>query len=134
MKWKKIYLPGIIALTSLSVHAPPMNIEKKLASVEVFSMGFNGFIAKKMPEQLIYEEALENKNSDSIFKKVIENPDSTPESKAYAACGLWKKNLLNDINPDEILMKKMVTVLRGDILQRESLGSIIHSIKIHGCH
>ncbi|MBK0031525.1 hypothetical protein IBT47_04425 [Erwinia sp. S43] len=91
MKWKKIYLPGIIALTGLSVHATPMNIEKKLASVEVFSMGFNGFIAKKMPEQLIYEEALENKNSDSIFKKVIENPDSTPESKAYAACGLWKK-------------------------------------------
>lgn len=133
MKWINIYLTGIIALTSATVQANPKNIEKKLASVDVFSIGFNGFIAKKMPEQLIYEEALENKNSISIFEKIFKSPDSTPEGQAYAACGLWKNNLLNDVNSDEILIKKMVTVLKGDILQKESLGSVINSIKTHRC-
>lgn len=69
MKWINIYLTGIIALTSATVQANPKNIEKKLASVDVFSIGFNGFIAKKCLNNLFTKKPLRTKILFRYLKK-----------------------------------------------------------------
>lgn len=133
MKWIFIYFFSTLLLAATSVHAS-QDIEKKLSSVKLFSLGFNGFVAKKMPQQLIYEEALKDNNSNLIFKKILHDPTSTPESKAYAACGLWKNNQLKELTLNETFLNKEVTVLKGDILRKENLGEIFNGIKSHGCN
>lgn len=113
---------------------PVRTLKKKLSSVKLFSLGFNGFVAKEMPQQLIYEEALKDNNSNLIFKKILYDPTSTSESKAYAACGLWKNNQLKELTLNETFLNKEVTVLKGDILRKENLGEIFNGIKSHGCN
>lgn len=66
-------------------------LEKELSAVNLFSIGFNGFVARKMPQQIIYEKALTDNNSVNVFQTIIEDVTSSPESKAYAACGLREK-------------------------------------------
>nr|WP_314424912.1 MchS3 family protein [uncultured Erwinia sp.] len=134
MKGIKVYLISTICVTALSAQATGIDTGKELASVALFSLGLNGFVAKKMPEQLIYEEVLNNGDAVLIFKEIIQSPDSTPEGKAYAACGLWAKNQLDNIHPDEALEKKSVTVLTGDVLRKESFGHVIKGIKTRGCY
>ncbi|MGJ0482456.1 MchS3 family protein [Pantoea agglomerans] len=132
MKWSSILLLLFLALTTISARSN-QEIEKELFSVNLFSIGFNGFIAKKMPQQLIYEKALSDNNSLSIFQNVMESADSTPEAKAYAACGLWAKKKLDKIEIKKEYTDLSVTIITGDILKQEPLGKVIGNIMLHGC-
>ncbi|PHP95208.1 hypothetical protein CBF17_002945 [Pantoea agglomerans] len=132
MKWNLIPLIVVTGLTTVSAQ-PQQEIQKELSIVNLFSIGFNGFIARKMPQQTIYEKALTDNNSVNIFQTIIEDATSTPEAKAYAACGLWEEK-----KPDKIKIKKeyddlSVTLLTGDILKQEPLGKVIGNIMLHGC-
>lgn len=132
MKWNSIILLFCFGVTTTSAQSN-QEIEKELSSVNLFSIGFNGFIANKMPQQLIYEKALSYNNSASIFQSVIEAVDSTPEAKAYAACGLWEKRKLDKLELKKDYIDLSVTILTGDILRQEPLGKVIRNIKSHGC-
>ncbi|MGC0939966.1 hypothetical protein WKH32_08605 [Pantoea agglomerans] len=91
MKYNLIPLLVISMLSTASTQSIKQ-LEKELSAVNLFSIGFNGFVARKMPQQIIYEKALTDNNFVNIFQTIIEDATSSPESKAYAACGLREKN------------------------------------------
>ncbi|WP_156484911.1 MchS3 family protein [Erwinia sp. ErVv1] len=130
MKWTLLFMAPIMWSTIISA-TPHQEIE--LSSVRLFSIGFNGFVARKMPQQLIYEKALNRKNAIFLFEIVMESDTSTPESKAYAACGLWANKEAGKIKLKEKYNDLNVTVLNGDILRQETLGKIIKNIISNGC-
>lgn len=131
MKYNLIPLLVISMLSTASTQSIKQ-LEKELSAVNLFSIGFNGFVARKMPQQIIYEKALTDNNFVNIFQTIIEDATSSPESKAYAACGLREKK-----QSDKIKIKKehedlSVTLLTGDILKQEPLGKVIRNIMLHG--
>ncbi|MHA6313287.1 MchS3 family protein [Pantoea sp. S-LA4] len=132
MKWNLIPLIVVTGLTTVSAQ-PQQEIQKELSIVNLFSIGFNGFVARKMPQQIIYEKALTDNNSVNIFQTIIEDATSTPEAKAYAACGLWEKKQLDKIKIKKEYEDLSVTLLTGDILKQEPLGKVIGNIMLHGC-
>lgn len=108
-------------------------LEKELSAVNLFSIGFNGFVARKMPQQIIYEKALTDNNSVNVFQTIIEDVTSSPESKAYAACGLREKKQSEKIKIKKEYEDLSVTLLTGEILKQEPLGKVIRNIMLHGC-
>jgi hypothetical protein len=132
MKWNLIPLIIVTGLTTVSAQ-PQQEIQKELSIVNLFSIGFNGFVARKMPQQIIYEKALTDNNSVNIFQTIIEDATSTPEAKAYAACGLWEKKQLDKIKIKKEYEDLSITLLTGDILKQEPLGKVIGNIMLHGC-
>lgn len=132
MKWNLIPLIFVTGLTTVSAQ-PQQEIRKELSIVNLFSIGFNGFVARKMPQQIIYEKALTDNNSVNIFQTIIEDATSTPEAKAYAACGLWEKKQLDKIKIKKEYDGLSVTLLTADILKQEPLGKVIGNIMLHGC-
>lgn len=132
MKWNLIPLIVVTGLTTVSAQ-PQQEIQKELSIVNLFSIGFNGFVARKMPQQKIYEKALTDNNSVNIFQTIIKDATSTPEAKAYAACGLWEKKQLDKIKIKKEYDDLSVTLLTGDILKQEPLGKVIGNIMLHGC-
>lgn len=108
-------------------------LENELSAVNLFSIGFNGFVARKMPQQIIYEKALTDNNSVNIFQTIIEDATSSPESKAYAACGLREKKQSEKIKIKKEYEDLSVTLLTGEILKQEPLGKVIRNIMLHGC-
>lgn len=132
MKWNLIPLIVVTGLTTVSAQ-PQQEIQKELSIVNLFSIGFNGFVARKMPQQIIYEKALTDNNSVNIFQTIIEDATSTPEAKAYAACGLWEKKQSDKIKIKKEYEDLSVTLLTGDILKQEPLGKVIRNIMLHGC-
>ncbi|MGC0795052.1 MchS3 family protein [Pantoea agglomerans pv. betae] len=132
MKWNLIPLIFVTGLTTVSAQ-PQQEIRKELSIVNLFSIGFNGFVARKMPQQIIYEKALTDNNSVNIFQTIIEDATSTPEAKAYAACGLWEKKQLDKIKIKKEYDDLSVTLLTADILKQEPLGKVIGNIMLHGC-
>lgn len=130
MKWTLLFMVPIMWSTIISANP---HQEMELSSVRLFSIGFNGFVAKKMPQQLLYEKALNSKNAISLFESVMESDTATPESKAYAACGLWANKEARKIKLKEKYNDLNVTVLNGDILRQETLGKIIKNIISNGC-
>jgi len=129
MKWKKIVIFLLIPFFAQA----EQDIERRLSSVTLFSFGFNGFVAKKMPQQIIYEDVLHDKNSVLIFESIMKGSHATPEARAYAACGLWEKKEINKIYLDDSLKELQVTILSADILTKEKLGGLILRIKLYGC-
>lgn len=129
---KKSTLTLLITLI-FTMKTAQANTEKDLSSVKVFSLGSNGFIAKKMPQQVIFEKTLNDENAVYIFERIITNPVSTPESKAYAACGLMMKGVKDRIPPEKDYKALEVTVLKGDILRKEALSEIISNMLVNGC-
>lgn len=132
MKGISLLLTGVTIFTSAFAHSA-QETENALAAVNLFSLGFNGFVAKKMPQQLIYEKALSDHSALTLFQNVLGASDATPEAKAYAACGLWEKRA-----PERIAQKKedaalRVTLLTGDTLRQEPLERVIENIRLHGC-
>ena len=132
MKWNLIPLIFVTGLTTVSAQ-PQQEIRKELSIVNLFSIGFNGFVARKMPQQIIYAKALTDNNSVNIFQTIIEDATSTPEAKAYAACGLWEKKQLDKIKIKKEYDDLSVTLLTADILKQEPLGKVIGNIMLHGC-
>lgn len=132
MKWNLIPLIFVTGLTTVSAQ-PQQEIRKELSIVNLFSIGFNGFVARKLPQQIIYEKALTDNNSVNIFQTIIEDATSTPEAKAYAACGLWEKKQLDKIKIKKEYDDLSVTLLTADILKQEPLGKVIGNIMLHGC-
>lgn len=132
MKWILITLLLASGLTTVSAQSD-QDIEKELSTATLFSMGFNGFIAKETPQQLIYEKALKDNNSVKIFESEMESATGTPEGKACAACGLWQKKEIDKIKVRKEYNDLPVTLLTGDILRQESLEKVIENIRLHGC-
>lgn len=131
MKYNLIPLLVISMLSTASTHSIKQ-LEKELSAVNLFSIGFNGFVARKMPQQIIYEKALTDNNFVNIFQTIIEDATSSPESKAYAACGLREKKQSDKIKIKKEYEDLSVTLLTGDILKQEPLGKVIRNIMLHG--
>jgi len=130
MKYNLIPLLVISMLSTASTHSIKQ-LEKELSAVNLFSIGFNGFVARKMPQQIIYEKALTDNNFVNIFQTIIEDATSSPESKAYAACGLREKKQSDKIKIKKEYEDLSVTLLTGDILKQEPLGKVIRNIMLH---
>ncbi len=104
-----------------------------LDQVTVFSLGFNGFTAKILPEQYIFEERLRQRDAVSYFSQLLNNRRATPEGKAYAVCGLWRKKALPP-NLEQISAETQdVTLLRGDVLNQYAFQDVVRRIKTQGC-
>ncbi|KIC86019.1 MchS3 family protein [Pantoea agglomerans] len=131
MKYNLIPLLVISMLSTASTQSIKQ-LEKELSAVNLFSIGFNGFVARKMPQQIIYEKALTDNNFVNIFQTIIEDATSSPESKAYAACGLREKKQSYKIKIKKEYEDLSVTLLTGDILKQEPLGKVIRNIMLHG--
>ncbi|WP_411556009.1 MchS3 family protein [Pantoea agglomerans] len=131
MKYNLIPLLVISMLSTASTQSIKQ-LEKELSAVNLFSIGFNGFVARKMPQQIIYEKALTDNNFVNIFQTIIEDVTSSPESKAYAACGLREKKQSDKIKIKKEYEDLSVTLLTGDILKQEPLGKVIRNIMLHG--
>lgn len=131
MKYNLIPLLVISMLSTASTQSIKQ-LEKELFAVNLFSIGFNGFVARKMPQQIIYEKALTDNNFVNIFQTIIEDATSSPESKAYAACGLREKKQSDKIKIKKEYEDLSVTLLTGDILKQEPLGKVIRNIILHG--
>ena len=86
-----------------------------------------------MPEQKLYEEALKRKDSTEFFETILGDPHSTPESKLYAACGLWENNQQEKIHLKKDFLKLDVSILQADILRKENLVTVLSRIKQYGC-
>lgn len=129
-----IFISFTTAMTCYAFAQSQQEMEKALSSVTVFSYGYNGFAAKKMPSQLLYETVLASKHATFIFEKIITDPLSTAESKAYAACGLWEKKQANKILSMKVLGKAKVSTLKADILRKEDLHDLLKRIEIYGCN
>lgn len=110
------------------------DIERDLGKVNVFSMGFNGFFAKKMPQQEVYERALNSKDAVKIFEKVLSESSSTPESKLYALCGLREKNVINLIVTSKNDDFFKVNYMKADVITRRGYNELVESITKNGCH
>lgn len=132
MKWMSCFIATSLFIFSSASQSQKYTADN-LASVSVFSVGLNGFVAKKLPEQLIYEEIKKDSDAITIFENILTSPHSTPASKAYAACGLWEKGATNKIHLDDAYAKQAVSVLRGDVLSKYRLKDIVFGIKLHGC-
>lgn len=132
MQWKMLFVFFVVLFQVSSTQAN-QDVEGELSSVTVFSHGFNGFIAKKMPEQKLYEEALKRKDSTEFFETILGDPHSTPESKLYAACGLWENKQQEKIHLNKEFLKLDVSILQADILRKENLVTVLSRIKQHGC-
>lgn len=132
MQWKMLLLFFVI-LFRVSTTQANQDLEGELSSVTVFSYGFNGFISKKLPEQQLYEEALKRKDATEFFENILGDPHSTPESKLYAACGLWENKQQEKIHLNAEFLKLDVSILQADILRKESLVTAMSRIKEHGC-
>lgn len=130
MKYNLIPLLVISMLSTASTQSIKQ-LEKELSAVNLFSIGFNGFVARKMPQQIIYEKALTDNNFVNIFQTIIEDVTSSPESKAYAACGLREKKQSDKIKIKKEYEDLSVTLLTGDILKQEPLGKVIRNIMLH---
>jgi len=130
---RKTLMYFIVALCAPAISQANPPTSSDLASVTVFSFGANGFIAKKMPPQIIYKNILKNKNSTNLFENIMHDTGSTPEAKAYAACGLWENKKRKGIYLDKKFHDLPITILQGDILRKEKLGEVIFKIKLHGC-
>jgi len=131
MKYNLIPLLVISMLSTASTQSIKQ-LEKELSAVNLFSIGFNGFVARKMPQQIIYEKALTDNNFVNIFQTIIEDATSSPEPKAYAACGLREKKQSYKIKIKKEYEDLSVTLLTGDILKQEPLGKVIRNIMLHG--
>ena len=136
MKWKKLtcFFVSLFIPYSPSQAESSLLLQNELSSVKVFSLSQNGFIAKKLPPLLIYEKTLKNRHSTNIFKTIIKDTMSTPEGKAYAACGLWETHKADEILLDGKYENLSITVLKGDILRKEKLSEVVSQIKKHGCN
>lgn len=130
---RKMLLLFFVILFQMSTTQANQDLEGELSSVTVFSYGFNGFIAKKLPEQQLYEEALKRKDSTEFFETILGDPHSTPESKLYAACGLWENKQQEKIHLNEEFLKLDASILQADILRKENLVTVLSRIKQHGC-
>lgn len=120
-----------LLLFGLSFSVKAISVEEKLAQVNYFSLGYNGFVAKKSEGEFIYEKILSLENNQEIFIRVMHADNTTNESKLYSACGLWSinKKRLDEFIPGE----GFVTVLKGDILRRENFKDYFYRIKERGC-
>lgn len=122
----------MLVFTTFKLSASDIELTE-LSEVDVYSMGFNGFIAEKMPQQILYEKVFREKNAVALFKKILNEDSATPESKLFAACGLWHKGLSSEIVIKKEFEGLSATVLTGDILRNEALPAFLLRIKQVGC-
>lgn len=124
---KKLLFIFIFCFSSYSF-SKEQNI--KLDDVTFFSIGNNGFIGKISEGEKIYRIEKEKELAYVFFMNVVNNKNSTPESKLYAACYLKEKYPKKSLSENKNLN---VSVLKGDVLRSYKFNEIYFSILKHGC-
>lgn len=126
------FIVSTLLLTAAHSYAADA-VVMQLMKVRVFSLGENGFIAKKMPELMLYEQVASRHDAVSVFRDIMRDPQATPESKLYAACGLWDKGRDETTEIPRQEKDATVTILQGDILHKADYIQSISGIKTFGC-
>lgn len=112
------------------------NAEKlaNFLATEHYVRGLAGFAGHQFQEDKNFEDILSEKDA-SIFLQVLESSKATPAALAYSLCGIKKlgKKLPESIDKKLDQTTQEVSVIRGDIMKKESLLSIKLYISKNGC-
>lgn len=109
---------------------------QQLKQVKTFSMGLVGFVGHISENEKTYRRVLNDKKARSIFTDLIADHAASMESKIYAACGLRSFSKADFITHTKGLRSALnrASVLRGDILQMESVSDLLDHIEKFGCN
>lgn len=125
-----------VSLCSLGGYAAEQSreaTENALSKVSHFSLGMNGFVGIGSDGETDLIKILTYPDAETVFLRIANSPQATPEAKLYAACGLKKLNNHNGEPNFTQMWDKQVTVLKGDILRKEKFKDVYFSILKHGC-
>ncbi|WP_039787739.1 MchS3 family protein [Herbaspirillum huttiense] len=107
----------------------------QLRQTPTFALGQVGFIGHISDSEQRYRRLLQSPAALELFTRLIDDGSATKEARLYAACALRKLNAAQFVQLTNGLRKEggHVSVLRTDILQRESIQDQLQNIAQHGC-
>ena len=125
----------LLSAALISAANSPDNPGEELARVKPFALGYVGFIGHISAEERLYRRVQGSADALATFTTIIRSRFSTPEAKAYAACGLRHADrALFDRETSHLRTSNAeVSVLRADLLRQEPLTDLIGHIEKHGC-
>ncbi|MEL4013893.1 MchS3 family protein [Dryocola clanedunensis] len=106
---------------------------EQLAKVQVFSLGFNGFVGHISEGERLMKTIAAQGNAREIFMNIASSPASSPEAKLYAACALEKAGYSV---PDALFATQYATdvsMLRADILSKQNFKATLLALKNSVC-
>ncbi|EGC3869892.1 hypothetical protein H9A57_004592 [Salmonella enterica] len=103
----------------------------RLDTVNIFSIGNNGFIGEISDGEKIYKKESKKESAYNFFISIANNEKSTPESKLYAACYLKERYPKKSLGKNK---KTKVSVLKGDVLRVYYFYDIYNNILKNGCN
>lgn len=142
MQSKSLFFPSLsLSVLLLGAHPYIHAAEKasedlaRLRQTPTFALGQVGFIGHISDSEQRYRRLLQGPAALDLFTQLIEDASATKEARLYAACAI--RTL--DATRFEQLTRSLragggdVSVLRSDILQRESIQDQLQRIAQHGC-
>ncbi|BEV14598.1 hypothetical protein HBDW_13860 [Herbaspirillum sp. DW155] len=132
---KILYLPLMLTCSLAEASAPPADNMAALKRTPTFALGQVGFIGHISESEQRYRRLLQSPAALALFTQLIDDTSATKEARLYAACALHKLSAAQFEQLTNGLRKEggHVSVLRTDILQRESIQDQLQNIAQHGC-
>lgn len=134
---RSLAMYGLLLLTPPCIHATESAADdlSLLRQTPTFALGQVGFIGHISESEQRYRRLLQSPAALELFTRLIDDGSATKEARLYAACALRKLNAAQFVQLTNGLRKEggHVSVLRTDILQRESIQDQLQTIAQHGC-
>jgi hypothetical protein len=132
---KPLYVPLILACSMGWASCLATDDLEALKKTSTFALGQVGFIGHISESEQRYRRLLQSPAALELFTRLINDGSATKEARLYAACALRKLNAAQFVQLTNELRKEggHVSVLRTDILQRESIQDQLQNIAQHGC-
>lgn len=108
---------------------------ERLQKITIFAIGSVGFVGHRSEGEILFRKILDASDARHIFLNTIRSPSSSNEAKLYAACGLQKISSA-DFSAARIKLgdkNETASVLRVDLLRKETMRDMLASIANHGC-
>ncbi|MGC4241923.1 MAG: MchS3 family protein [Herbaspirillum sp.] len=134
---RSLMMSGLLMLAPPYIHATESAADDLtlLRQTPTFALGQVGFIGHISESEQRYRRLLQSPAALELFSRLIDDGSATKEARLYAACALHKLNAAHFVQLTNGLRKEggHVSVLRTDILQRESIQDQLQTIAQHGC-
>ncbi|WP_124893311.1 MchS3 family protein [Burkholderia sp. Bp9090] len=129
---------GILMVIQMSIPVSVNSMEipkEEFRDINVFSLGLVGFVGHISPQEKMYRKIKQTAGAKSYFVKILESKDATLESKMYAMCGLREIDHRSFIKYKNTFSSSLkVSIMKGDILSRESISDVLYRINKFGCN
>lgn len=132
MKLKKA---GLLAFLLLPTLAVSQEVDTSALDAHQFSLGLIGFVGYVSEAEQRMNEIAAHPEANSIFLAIVDDPGRSNVARLYALCGLKKLRSPQFGHALDTLdnLAGKVSVMHGDIMEKEDVGNIVSQIKSHRC-